>query len=95
MGNKDYIPSNDGQFLEWAKNLYAYALPRFSGWSVPISQTSLESPLTAFETAFAKLSDPNHGKVDMERKKDARKVVEKAFRVYVASLSVAESSGFR
>jgi hypothetical protein len=83
MGNKDYIPSNDGQFLEWAKNLYAYSLAHFSGWSVPSPQLTLETPLADFEAALAKLSDPNYGKVDMERKKDARKECEKAFRVYV------------
>jgi hypothetical protein len=83
MGNKDYIPSNDGQFLEWAKNLYAYAVAHFSGWGVPSPQLTLEAPLAGFEAALAKLADPNYGKVDMERKKDTRKVCEKAFRVYV------------
>jgi hypothetical protein len=83
MKTKDYILSNDGQFLEWAKNLYAYALAHFSGWNVPSLQLTLETPLADLDAAFAKLADPNYGKVDMERKKDARKVYEKAFRVYV------------
>jgi hypothetical protein len=83
MPKKDYIPTNDGQFLAWAKNLYAYALARFSGWLIPSPQLTLEAPLAGFETALAKLDDPNYGKVDMERKKAARKVCEKAFRVYV------------
>jgi hypothetical protein len=69
--------------LEWAKNLYAYALAHFSGWSVPSPQLTLETPLAGFEAALAKLSDPNYGKVDMERKKDTHKVCEKGFRVYV------------
>ncbi|MDR2418335.1 MAG: hypothetical protein LBD79_04710 [Treponema sp.] len=85
MGNKDYIPYNDVQFLEWAKNVYAYMLMRFSGWSIPDPRPSLEAPLAAFGTALAKLGDPNYGKVDMERKKDARKVCGKVFRVYVQS----------
>ncbi|MDR2419591.1 MAG: hypothetical protein LBD79_11160 [Treponema sp.] len=83
MKTKDYVPSNDGQFLEWAKNLYAYVLTHFSAWNIPSPQLTLEAPLTTFEAALAKLADPNYGKVDMERKKESRKVCEKALRVYV------------
>jgi hypothetical protein len=83
MRAKDYVPANDGQFLEWAKNLYAYVLTLFSSWLIPSPQLTLEAPLTAFEAALATLANPNYGKVDMERKKEARKVCEKAFRVYV------------
>jgi hypothetical protein len=63
MNSKDYIPSNDGQFLEWAENLYTYVLTHFSGWAIPSPQATLETPLGTFETAFSKLSDPNYGKV--------------------------------
>jgi hypothetical protein len=83
MGNKDYVPDNDGQFLEWAKNLYAYALAHFAAWNIRSPQSSLEMPLDDFEDALAGLSNPNYGKVDMERKRETRKVCEKAFRVYV------------
>jgi hypothetical protein len=83
MGNRDYVPNNDGQFLEWAKNLYAYTLTIFSNRLIPSPQLTLEAPMAAFEAALAKLADPNYGKVDMERKKDTRKVCEKACRVYV------------
>ncbi|MDR2632879.1 MAG: hypothetical protein LBC51_04560 [Treponema sp.] len=83
MPKKDYIQTNDALFLAWAKNLYTYSLPRFSGWLIPSPQVSLETPLADFEAALAKLADPNYGKVDMERKKDTRKVCEKALRVYV------------
>jgi hypothetical protein len=37
---------------------------------------------------LAKLADPNYGKVDMERKKDARKVCGKEARVYVQAYLV-------
>jgi hypothetical protein len=67
-----YIPANDGQFLEWARNLYQYALQNFQKWSVPSPQMSLQAPLGDFETAYEKLAGPNHGKVDTERKKEAR-----------------------
>lgn len=83
MRAKDYIPVNDKEFLEWLKNLYVYLMARFSAWLIPSPQLTLEAPMTAFEAALAKLADPNYGKVDMERKKEARKVCEKACRVYV------------
>ncbi|MDR2053269.1 MAG: hypothetical protein LBP80_07630 [Treponema sp.] len=44
MGNKDYIPRNDRQFLDWAKNLYTYAPAHFSGWLVPGPQLTLGAP---------------------------------------------------
>jgi hypothetical protein len=68
--------------------VYLCALAHFSGWSVPSPQLTLETPLDGFETAFANFADPNYGKVDMERKKDTRKVVERAFRVYVQAYLV-------
>jgi hypothetical protein len=83
MGNQDYVPRNDKDFLTWGKNLYVLALGRFAAWNVPSPQPALESLLNEFEAALAKLADPNYGKVDMERKKEARKACEKAFRVYV------------
>ena len=83
MRTKDYVPTNDGKFLKWIKSLYLYVMAHFSLWIVPSPQLTLEAPIADFEAALAKLDDPNYGKVDIERKKETRKVCEKAARVYV------------
>jgi hypothetical protein len=79
----DYIPRPDGAFLEWVKNLYAYALTHYTGWSVPSPQTSLETPLNAYDGAYTAAQNPNRGKADVLRKNETRKALETAIRVYV------------
>jgi hypothetical protein len=81
----DYISKNDAEFLSWAKNLYNVAITNYTKWAIPSPQLSLKQPLDNFEAAFEKIQEPNSGKVDMERKKETRKICEKAFRVYVSA----------
>jgi hypothetical protein len=83
MGNKDYVPVNDERFLDWTKNLYAYALAHFDGWSVPSPQISLETLLNAYEAAFQAVQNPNRGKVDVIRKNETRDALKKEVRLYV------------
>jgi hypothetical protein len=78
----DYIPGPDGQFQEWAKNFYAYALARHANWQAPSPQATLEAPLAAFEAAFARCQNPNRGKVDVLEKDEARKALVQASRAY-------------
>jgi hypothetical protein len=79
----DYIPKRDEVFRDWARNLYTYALSKYSTWNVPSPQTTLESPLTAFETAFTATQNPNRGKVDVLTKNEARVALEAVMRTYV------------
>jgi hypothetical protein len=81
----DYIPRPDEKFLDWAKNLVSYSLQNYSRWQVPTPDTTLGQPLTDFEAAFQTYLAPNHGKIDTVHKNDARKVLEKAIRTYVAA----------
>jgi hypothetical protein len=81
--NHDYIPWNDVELLTFAKTLYAYALSNYSRWTVPTPQTSLEIPITSYETALAAYAAPNHGKVDTLAKNNAKKALTSALRVYV------------
>ena len=83
MSGKRYIPSNDGQFSDWAENLYAEAVKGFTKWMIAAPELFLETPLEAFQTKLAKLADPNHGKIDKTEKDVARRVLEKACRDYV------------
>ncbi|MDR2193524.1 MAG: hypothetical protein LBP19_03520 [Treponema sp.] len=79
----DYVPRPDGAFLDWAKNLYAYAFAHYAGWSVPSPQTSLEALLTAYDAAYTAAQNPNRSKADVLRKNETRKALESAVRVYV------------
>jgi hypothetical protein len=82
----DYIPRSDDKFLEWAKNLYNYALSNFVRWSVPSPQSTLQSSLSEFEDAFQAYLNPNHRKVDVLIKNEKRKACESAFRTYVQAI---------
>jgi hypothetical protein len=84
----DYIPSSDEKFLEWSKNLYAYALANFAKWSVPTPQTDLQAPLTAYEAAFETAQSPNRGKVDVLTKNETRDTLKGKIRVYVKAYLV-------
>jgi hypothetical protein len=80
--NADYVPRGDAPFLEWVKNLYAYALANFDRWKVPTPQTDLEPLLTAYEAKFEATQNPNRGKVDVLNKNQARDALKKAVRAY-------------
>jgi hypothetical protein len=79
----DYIPGSDEKFLEWSKNLYAYALDHFAGWSVPSPQTAFQARLSAYETAFEAAQNPNRGRVDVLNKNETRDALKKEIRLYV------------
>lgn len=85
----DYVPVSDEPFLEWAKNLYAYALVHFAQWSVPGPQTGLQAPLAAYETAFAAAQNPNRGRVDVLNKNESRDALKKELRIYVKAYLIS------
>ncbi|MDR2031693.1 MAG: hypothetical protein LBP86_05450 [Azoarcus sp.] len=78
----DYIPRPDAQFLEWARNFYAYALAHYGTWQVPSPQPGIETPLAAFAAAYGKCQNPNRGKIDVLEKNETRKTLVKACRTY-------------
>jgi hypothetical protein len=82
MPSSDYIPSADAAFLEWVKNLLAYVLQKFSTWGIPSPQTTLTPLVTEFEAAFEACQNPNRGKLDTQKKNEARKRLEKELRIY-------------
>jgi hypothetical protein len=83
MSVEGFVPTRDGRFEEWAGNLYGYVVDNYTRWSVPSPDGILKKPLEDFQEAYEKLADPNHGKVDVEHKKETRKSCEQAFRLYV------------
>ncbi|MDR2418576.1 MAG: hypothetical protein LBD79_05935 [Treponema sp.] len=82
MPGTNYVPSAEAAFLAWVKNLIAYVTQRFSVWNIPSPQTVLVPLLTAFEDTFTACQNPNRGKLDTQKKKEARKSLEKELRVY-------------
>jgi hypothetical protein len=72
----DYIPHQDGAFLEWVKTLSAYITPKLTAFNIPSSAlTPIQTELTAYETAFEAAQNPNRGKVDVLNKNEAREKV--------------------
>jgi hypothetical protein len=78
----DYIPAKDEQFRDWAKNLYTTVLGYYTIWDIPSPQP-LGSLLTAYTIALETALEPNHGKVDVLAKNEARDALEKQIRIYV------------
>jgi hypothetical protein len=85
----DYIPNKDEVFLDWAKNLYAYAAAHYSGWDVPDPKTILKTPLDAYDAAFTAALSPNRGKVDVLAKNEAKKTLKKELRLYVKAYLIS------
>jgi hypothetical protein len=84
MNKMDYIPKQDGKFLEWVKFLFTYVQPHASAWNIPPdSWTAIDTLITAYEVAYNKAIDPNRGKADVTAKNEARSALKKAVRQYV------------
>ena len=81
--SRDYIPKSDPRFMEWVQNMYDEAVNGYVKWKVAAPELFLETPMSVFEAKLAKMSDPNHGKIDTLEKNTARKTLEKACREYV------------
>jgi hypothetical protein len=84
MKSKNYIPPNDGKFLEWIKNFLAYLVLNAARWRIePESWRELEMLTTQYEEAYVKLEEPNHGKADVLLKTQCRETLEKSTRLFV------------
>ncbi|MDR0561745.1 MAG: hypothetical protein LBG73_03570 [Spirochaetaceae bacterium] len=80
----DYIPHQDGAFLEWAKTLSAYVTPKLTDFNIPGAVLPpLQTQLTAYETAFNAAQNPNRGKVDVLNKNEAKEALTARLRSFV------------
>jgi hypothetical protein len=80
----DYLPANDGAFLEWSKTLVAYATPYYTTWNIPSNAfQAIQMLLTDFEAAYHQAEQPNRGKVDVLRKNETRDAFKKELRTFV------------
>jgi hypothetical protein len=84
MNSHDYIPRSDGKFLEWVKYLFTYVQSHLMNWDInPTAVMPITELITAFEAAYAKAEDPNHGKADVVAKNATRDTLKKATRQFV------------
>jgi hypothetical protein len=84
MNNSDYIPRQDGRFLEWVKFLFAYVIAHAEAWGLnPASWAAITTSTTEFETAYHKSQEPNRGKADVKAKNTIRDKLKKLVRQYV------------
>jgi hypothetical protein len=84
MGNTDYIPTNDGKFLTWVKGLFEYLRLHAAAWGIdPVSWSDIEKMILAYEDAYLKAENPNHGSADILLKNECRDILKKAVRLYV------------
>ncbi|WP_187149465.1 hypothetical protein [Treponema endosymbiont of Eucomonympha sp.] len=59
----DFIPHQDGAFLEWAKTLTSYVAAHLTGFN--IQETALapiQTLLADYQTAYDRAENPNRGK---------------------------------
>ncbi|WP_062326773.1 hypothetical protein [Treponema endosymbiont of Eucomonympha sp.] len=77
----DFIPHQDGAFLEWAKTLTTYVTAHLTNFNIQeTALTPIEALLTAYQTAYTQAEDPNRGKVDVLAKNEARDALKAALR---------------
>jgi hypothetical protein len=84
MSTIDYIPRQDGKFLEWVKFLFAYVQEHTMNWNInPSALNDITPLLEKFETDYAKAENPNRGKADVTAKNESRDTLQAAVRHYV------------
>jgi hypothetical protein len=80
----DFIPHQDGAFLEWAKTLVAYVSPNLTAFNIPQETlTPIQGQLTAYETAFEAAQNPNRGKVDVLNKNETKEALIQSLRAFI------------
>ncbi|MDR1154622.1 MAG: hypothetical protein LBL04_07905 [Bacteroidales bacterium] len=84
MAGTDLVPRSDGKFLEWIKFLFTYVQAHGQTWNIsPSDYAHILLLIADFETAYARMEDPNHGKGDTQAKKDAREALEPEGRQFI------------
>ena len=84
MRTRDYIPTNDGEFLTWVKNLSDYVKAHETGWRIdPDELAKINLQISAYEAALKKAQDPNRGRVDVLVKNETRDALKKMVRQFV------------
>ncbi|WP_162510929.1 hypothetical protein [Treponema endosymbiont of Eucomonympha sp.] len=80
----DFIPHQDGAFLEWAKTLTSYVAAHLTGFNIQESALApIQTLLADYQTAYDKAENPNRGKADVLAKNEARDALKAALRTFI------------
>jgi hypothetical protein len=81
MGGKNYIPGSDAGFQTWAHQFLSYTASHAAAWNVPAgAYTPVMSDYAGWEADYEKAKSPEHTAVDILKKTEGRKALEKAIR---------------
>ncbi|MDR2120476.1 MAG: hypothetical protein LBP64_06345 [Tannerella sp.] len=84
MARVDYIPRQDGKFLEWAHKLILYLKAHLTAWGIdPDLVAPIETLYNIYSNAYTLAQDPNRGKVDVLSKNESRDALKAALRQFV------------
>jgi hypothetical protein len=82
--SNDYIPQQDGKFLEWVKFLFTYVYDHADLFGIDVQTLVDINRLTEeYDIAWEKAEDPNRGKADVLKKNETRDALKKETRKYV------------
>jgi hypothetical protein len=85
----DFIPHQDGAFLEWAKTLLAYAGQKLTVFNIPEGILApIQARLAAYEPAFKAARNSNRGKVDVLTKNEAKGALTASLRAFIRSFLI-------
>jgi hypothetical protein len=80
----DFIPHQDGAFLERVKTLLAYVSLKLAAFNIQAGAlSSIQAQMTAYETAFEAAQRPNRGKVEVLTKNEAKEALTASLRVFI------------
>ena len=83
MPSKNYIPRNDDAFFTWVKNLYVQVFTHATAWKILPPDDAINDLIDDFENKLIATKKPNRGRVDVMKKDEARKILEKECRKFV------------
>jgi hypothetical protein len=84
MKTKDYVPTSEAMFLQWAQTLVAYVLANLTIFGIDQAEvTPIQAKLAAFVAAFNKAQEPNRGRVDINEKNETQAELKSALRAFV------------
>lgn len=66
MCNENYIPRQDGKFLDCAKSLFAYIVELVRDWTInPVCRTRISPLIMAYVNSYAGAQCPDLGKMEI------------------------------
>ncbi|MDR0757204.1 MAG: hypothetical protein LBF85_05085 [Tannerella sp.] len=84
MSGKDYIPRQDGKFLEWAQKLLIYVKLYLEVWGISeLVYGAVKTLLDNYDSAYGRVQESNRDKVDVRLKNETRDALKASIRRFV------------